>query len=304
MPEHGDFPRVIIDMEPFSKWPKNRWPKEVAWIIPAREDPPQRTCSTGSPAHYASEGSDHDSGCNSPEGSRAATPTFSFGSSAGSAVRELIMSSSSRSGSGSETLSMSRRSSDREDDQASNNERASDNEPAGHSGGEEGRSGDEGDPDLNPGRQADNTGGAGEQESEDSSSDSGDESSDDPGGTLEGAQHLEEVYSRVLKALHKTAKIMCSSYVKASGEIQPIVNAAVQEAVKLNKIYIRSTSGHLSEWGQALHDMLNSDGASVEERLAGQPGGPAHRPEVCPIPVGRGAGLQLSGGARHREKTP
>ena len=51
--------------------------------------------------------------------------------------------------------------------------------------------------------------GAGEQESEDSSSDSDDESSDDGRGTSEGAQHLEEVYSRVLRALHKTAKIMC-----------------------------------------------------------------------------------------------
>ena len=151
-------------------------------------------------------------------------------------------------------------SSDEEGDQASNNDQA------GHSSGEEGRSGDEGDQDPNPGRQADNTGGAGDQESEDSSSDSDDESSDNGRGTSEGAQHLEEVYSRVLKALHKTAQIMCAGYVKASGEIQPIINEAVQEAVQPNKIYIRSTSGHLSEWGQALHNMLNSDGASAEER--------------------------------------
>ena len=168
--------------------------------------------------------------------------------------------------SGSKTPPLSGRSSDGEDDQASNNEHISENKPASRSGGEEGRSGDEGDPDLNPEQQADNTGGAGEQESDNSSSDSDDESSDDPGGNSEGAQHLEEVYGRVLKALHKTAKIMCSGYVKASGEIQPIVNEAVQGAVKPNKIYIRSTSGHLSEWGQALHNMLNSDGASVEER--------------------------------------
>ena len=43
MPEHGDFPRVIVDMEPFRKWPKNRRPKEVTWIIPAREDLPKQT---------------------------------------------------------------------------------------------------------------------------------------------------------------------------------------------------------------------------------------------------------------------
>ena len=59
-------------------------------------------------------------------------------------------------------------------------------------------------------------------------------------GTSEGAQHLEEVYSRVLRALHKTAQIMCAGYVKASSEIQPIVNDAVREAVQPDKIYIRS----------------------------------------------------------------
>ena len=106
----------------------------------------------------------------------------------------------------------------------------------------------------------------GTQESKDSSSDSDDESSDDGRGTSEAAQHLEEVYSWLLRALHKTTRIMCTGYVKAASEIQPIVNAAVQEAVQPNKIYIQSTSGHLSEWGQALHNMLNSDGASAEER--------------------------------------
>ena len=70
----------------------------------------------------------------------------------------------------------------------------------------------------------------------------------------------------MLSALHKIAKIMCTGYVKASCEIQPIVNAAVQEAVQPNRIYIRSTSEHLSEWGNALHNMLNIDGASAEER--------------------------------------
>ena len=171
-------------------------------------------------------------------------------------VNNLVLSSSSRSGSGSDTPSLSGRSSDEEDGRASNNDQA------GHSGEEEGGSGNEG----NPEHQADNPDGEGEQESEDSSSDSDDESSDDGRGASEGAQHLEEVYSRVLRALHKTAKIMCSGYVKASGEIQPIINAAVQEAVQPNKIYIRLTSSHLSEWGQALHNMLNTDGASAEER--------------------------------------
>ena len=79
MPEHGDFPRVIIDMEPFCQWPKNRRPREVAWIIPAREDPPKQTGPTGSPAHDASDGSDQDSGRSSPEGSRAASPRILCG---------------------------------------------------------------------------------------------------------------------------------------------------------------------------------------------------------------------------------
>ena len=59
---------------------------------------------------------------------------------------------------------------------------------------------------------------------------------------------------------------MCSGYIRASSKIQPIINEAVQEAVHPNKIYIRSFSGHLGEWGHALHNMLNSDGASAEER--------------------------------------
>ena len=257
MPEHGDFPKVIIDMEPFSNWPKNRRPKEVAWIIPARGDPPTQTGSAGSPAHDESDSSDQDSGCSSPEGSRPATPALSVGSVAGSVAQELVVSSSSRSSSSSsKTGSVSGRPSDGEDEQVSNDEQA------GHSGGEEGRSGDEG----GPGPQAGNPDGTDGQETEDSSSDSGDESSDGDGGNPEGAQHLEEVYSRVLTALHKTAKILCSGYVKASGEIQPIVNAAVREAVLPNKVYIRSTSGHLDEWGHVLYNMLNSGGASVEER--------------------------------------
>ena len=154
---------------------------------------------------------------------------------------------------------MSGHPSDGEDDQASNID------PTGPSGGEEERSDGEGDPGPNP-DQADGAEGTGEQESEDSSSDSSDESSDDGTGATEGAQHLEEVYSRVLRALHKTAQIMCAGYVKASSEIQPIVNEAVREAVQPDKIYIRSSSGHLSEWGQALHNMFNVSGASAEER--------------------------------------
>ena len=58
---------------------------------------------------------------------------------------------------------------------------------------------------------------------------------------------------------------MCAGYEKASGDVQPIVQAAVQEAVQPNKTYIRVATSHLSEWGQALHEMLNSDGASAEE---------------------------------------
>ena len=260
MPEHGDFPRVLIDMEPFRKWPKNRRPKEVAWIIPAQEDPAQQTGSAGSPTRDASDESDHDSGRSSPAHSRAASPASSAGSAGGSVLHDLVLSSSPRSGSGSETPALSGHPSDGEDDQASNIDPTT-----GHSGGEEGRSGDEGDPDGNP-DQAGDAGGADGQESEDSSSDSSDESSDDDMGTSEGAQHLEEVYRRVLTALHKTAQIMSVGYVKASSEIQPIVNAAVREAVQPDRIYIRSTSGHLHEWGQALHDMFSIDGASAEER--------------------------------------
>ena len=156
--------------------------------------------------------------------------------------------------------SLSGEPSDDDDGQTSNNDQA------GASGGEERRSDNEENPSSGPERQPDNRGNASNQESEDSSSDSYDESSDDGGGASEAAQHLEEVYHRILRALHKTAKIMCTGYVKAASEIQPIIHAAVQEAVQPNKIYIQSTTGHLSEWGQALHDMLNSSGASAEER--------------------------------------
>ena len=258
MPEHGDFPRVIVDMEPFDRWLASRRPKGVAWIIPAR-DPPKQTGSSGSPApHEVSDGSDCDSGRNSQASSWASSPARSVGSVAD----ELAMSSSSRGGSGSDTPSLSGDASD--DD----NGRTSNNEQAGASGGEEERSDNEENPGSRPDRQPDNRGDASNWESGDSSSDSYDESSDDSGGPSEAAQHLEEVYHRILEALHKTAKIMCTGYVKAASEIQPIVHAAVQEAVQPNKTYIQSNTGHLSEWGQALHDTLNSSGASAEEREA------------------------------------
>ena len=59
---------------------------------------------------------------------------------------------------------------------------------------------------------------------------------------------------------------MCTGYEKATGNVQGIVQAVVQEAIRPNKTYIQAATGHLSKWGQALHDMLNSDGASAEER--------------------------------------
>ena len=260
MPEHGDFPRVIVDMEPFRKWPENRRPKEVVWIIPAREDPPKQTGSTGSPAHCDSlDSSDRDSRRDSPASSWASSPTRSVGSRNGSAADDLLL-SSSRSGSGSETPSLSGGASD--DDGG----RASGNESAGPSGGEEGRSDHENNPGASPGHQPANRRGASGRESESNSSDSDDECSDDGMSTTEAAQHLEAVYSQILDGLHKTAKIMSTGYMKAAGEIQPIVHAAVQEAVRPNKAYIQSTTGHLSEWGEALHAMLNSDGANAEER--------------------------------------
>ena len=261
MPKYRDFPLVIIDVVSFHRWPKNKQPKEVTWIIPPA-DPKQLSkpaSSIGSPAHHEdiTGDSNHDSGRSSPASSQAASP----GCSAGSVAEELVSDSSkSDSDSGSDTPAMSRDPSDDERDQAS-------------SGNSAGPSGD--------GRRSDNEGDRGEggecrggvrgsessHESDDSSSDSEDDNtSDDGGGASEVAQHLEEVYSQILKALHKTAKIMCTGYEKASGDVQPIVQAAVQEAVRPNNTYIQAATSHLSEWGQALHDMLNSDGASAKER--------------------------------------
>ena len=121
---------MIVDMEPFHKWPKNRRPKEVAWIILTQEDPPKQT---GSPApHDTSDDSDRDSRRNSLASSWASSPARSVGSTAGSVASDLLLSSSSQSGSGSDIPSLSRDPSDDDSDQAS------DNNPAGPSGGEEG----------------------------------------------------------------------------------------------------------------------------------------------------------------------
>ena len=56
------------------------------------------------------------------------------------------------------------------------------------------------------------------------------------------------------------------SYERATGDVQGIVQRAVQQVTQPNKTFIRATNAHLSQWGQALHNMLNSEGASVEER--------------------------------------
>ena len=257
MPKYGDFPLVVIDVEPFHRWLKSRRPKEVPSVIPTRDpkQQPQLAGSTGSPAHHdnITGDSDDDSGHSSLASSRSASPARSAGSVAG----DLLVSSSSKSGSDSDTPAMSMLLSGDED-------QASGNESAGPSGTRRG-SGNESD----RGREC-RTGGRGEegnQESEDSSSDSGDDdTSDDGGGASEVVQHLEEVYSRILKALHKTAKIMCAGYEKATGNVQSIVQMAVQEVTLPNKTFIWATTDHLSEWGQAVHNMLNSEGASTKEQ--------------------------------------
>ena len=105
MPKYGDFPLVVIDMEPFNKWPKSRRPKEIAWVIPP-PDPkqlPEPAGSTSSPAHREdiTGDSDGDSGHSSPASSRAASPAHSVGS----VVEDLNVTSSSESGS--ETPAMS-----------------------------------------------------------------------------------------------------------------------------------------------------------------------------------------------------
>ena len=247
---------MIIDMEPFKRWPKSKRPKEAPpSIIPPREtkQKPKTAGSTGSPAHHedVSGDSECDSGHSSPASSRSMSPARSTGSVA----RDLLVSSSSESGS--ETPAMSTALSS-DEDQASGNEAAG---PSGNGRGSDNKDNQSEDAECW-------TGGRGEgnnRESEDSSSDSDDDTSDDGRSTSEAAQHLEEVYMRILKALHKTARIMCTGYERVTGDVQGIVQRAVQEVTQPNKTFIRVTTAHLSQWGQALHNMLNSEGASAEE---------------------------------------
>ena len=104
-------------------------------------------------------------------------------------------------------------------------------------------------------------------ESDDSSSGLDDDDTSDEGrATSDAAAHLEEVYGQIPKALHKTTKIMCTGYERATGDVQGIFRTAVQQAMQPNRTYIWATTGHLSEWGQTLHDMLNCEGTTPEER--------------------------------------
>ena len=193
MPKYGDFPLVIIDLEPFHRWiipPAN--PKQLS----------KPASSTGSPAHHEdiTGDSDHNSGHSSLASSRAASP----GRSAGSVAEELVVSDSSKSGSdsGSDTPAMSRDPSNDERDQASGGDSAGPSSDGR-------RSDNEGDRDEGGECRSSVRGSESNRESNNSSSDSeDDDTSDDDGGTSEAAQHLEEVYSQILKALHKTAKIM------------------------------------------------------------------------------------------------
>ena len=118
MLKYGDVPTVVIDLKPFDKWLKSRQPKEVPWIIPEPEPKcqPKPAGSTSSPAHHedGTSDSDNDSGHSSPASSQPASPACSVGSM----VEELVVSSSSRSDSGSDTLALPRDLSDNEKDQA------------------------------------------------------------------------------------------------------------------------------------------------------------------------------------------
>ena len=257
MPKYGDFPLVIIDTEPFKRWPKTKRPKEAPLIIPPREtkQKPKPAGSTGSPAHH--EDVIGDSECDSRHSSPASSRSASPARSAGSVTKDLLVSSSSESDSDTPAMSAALSS---DEDQASGNEAA---DPSGNGRGSDNEDNRSEDAERR-------TGGRGEEsnrESEDSSSDSDDDdTSDDGGSTSEAAQQLEEVYSRILKALHKTARIMCTGYERATGDVQGIVQRAVQQVTQPNKTFIRATNAHLSQWGQALHNMLDSEGASAEER--------------------------------------
>ena len=48
---------------------------------------------------------------------------------------------------------------------------------------------------------------------------------------------------------------MCTGYEKATSDVQGIVQRAVQEVIRPNRTFIRSTAAHLTQWGQAIHDM-------------------------------------------------
>ena len=121
MPKYGDFPLVVIDAEPFHRWPKSRRPKEALSVIPSRDpkQQPKLAGSTSSPAHQddVAGDSDDDSGRSSLASSRGASPAHSAGSAAG----DLLVSSSSESGSNSDTPAMSTVMSG-DEDQASGNE--------------------------------------------------------------------------------------------------------------------------------------------------------------------------------------
>ena len=266
MPRYGDFPTAIIDMEPYKRWPRSKRLKEVPSIIPAPEpkQKPKPTGSTGSPAHQEDVDGDSecDSGRSSPASSRSASPAHSVESVA----RDLVVSSSSEDGGSTPAMSTVLSG---DEDRASGNEasgnKASGNKAAGPSGNGRG-SDNEDNRSEGTGRRAGGRGGESNRESESSSSDSDDDTSDDGSGASEAAQHLEEVYTCILKALHKTAKIMCTGYERATGDVQGIVQRAVQEATQPNRTFIRLTTAHLCQWGQAIHSMLNSEGASAEER--------------------------------------
>ena len=223
IPKYGDFPLVIIDAETYKQWPKSKRPKDVPSIIPPLEtkQKPKPTGSTGSPARHEDVAGDSkgDSGCSSPASSRSASPARSTGSVA----RDLLVSSSSDDDSDTPAMSTA---------MSSDEDRASDNEAAGPSG-DGGGSDNDHDNEDNRSEDAEHQGrgDVDNRESKDSSSDSDDDTSDNGGSASEAAQHLEEVYSHILKALHKTARIMCTGYEKATSDVQGIIQRVVQEAI-------------------------------------------------------------------------
>ena len=257
MPKYGDFPKVIIDTEPYKQWPKTKRSKEAPSIIPPVETKQKYkpAGSAGSPAHHEDVAGDSecDSGRNSAASSQSASPARSIESVA----KDLLVSSSSEDDS--DTPAMSAALSGDEDQALGNEATASSGN--GRESDNEGNRSEDAERRTSDREEGSNRG------SDDSSSDSDDnDTSDDGGGASEAAQHLEEVYGHILKAMHKTARIMSTGYERATGDVQGIVRRAVQEVTQPNKTFIRATTAHLSLWEQALHDMLNSEGASAEER--------------------------------------